>query len=161
MGDIISMSNKQLTRAELMQRLVDKRIKQHQAAAMLDLSIRQVKRLLRAYRSTGAAGLISKQRGLPSNHQLSANIKLRAKCLLKAHYSDFGPTLAQEKLLELHDLHLSVETVRKIMIESGLWKARPSRKPHIHQLRKRRSCLGELVQIDGSPHDWFEGRADG
>ena len=159
MGDVITMSNKELTRAELMQRLVDKRIKQHQAATMLGLSIRQVKRLLRAYRSTGTAGLISKQRGLPSNHQLSPNIKLKAKRLLQSRYPDFGPTFAQEKLAELHNLKLSVETIRKIMIECGLWQSRAARKPQLHQLRERRSCLGELVQIDGSPHDWFEGRA--
>jgi transposase len=159
MDDIISMSNKELTRAEVIQRLVDKRIKQHEAASMLGLSLRQVKRLLRSFRKLGPAGLISKQRGKPSNHQLSEKSKLKAIKLLKSTYPDFGPTLASEKLLELHNIKISVETVRKLMIESGLWKARRARKPNVHQLRQRRSCLGELVQIDGSPHDWFEGRA--
>lgn len=159
MDDLITMSNKELTRAELMQRLSDKRIKQCEAATMLGLSLRQVKRLIRAFRKQGPTGLISKQRGKPSNHQLPKKTKLKAKRLLKARYSDFGPTLAQEKLSELHGLKLSVETVRQLMIELNLWKPRRARKARIHQLRARRSCLGELVQIDGSPHDWFEGRA--
>lgn len=159
MDDIITMSNKELTRAEVMQRLVDKRIKQRQAALMLGLSLRQVKRLLRSFRQDGPTGLISKQRGKPSNHQLPPKIKVKAMKLVASRYSDFGPTLACEKLFELHQIKLSVETVRTLMIESNLWKARRARKPKIHQLRKRRSCLGELVQIDGSPHDWFEGRA--
>src|SRR5215216_2369868 len=160
MGDTITMSNKELTRAEVCQRIKDKRISQHQAAAILHLSTRQVKRLVRAYRKHGPSGLISHQRGKPSNHQLPKNVKANAERLLLSRYSDFGPTLAQEKLAELHNLNLSVETVGKLMIEAELWRSRPSRKPHIHQLRKRRSSLGELVQIDGSPHDWFEGRAD-
>ena len=160
MGDLITMSNKELTRAEVCQRIKDKRISQRQAAAILRLSTRQVKRLVRAYRKHGPSGLISHQRGKSSNHQLPKNVKAKARRLLQSRYPDFGPTLAQEKLAELHGLHLSVETVRKIMIEAGLWTSRAVRRRNIHQLRKRRSSLGELVQIDGSPHDWFEGRAD-
>ena len=159
MDNIITMSNKELTRAHVLQSLIDKRIKQPEAASMLGLSLRQVKRLVRSYRKLGPSGLLSKQRGKPSNHQLPPKTKLKAQKLLASRYSDFGPTLACEKLLELHQIKLSVETVRSLMIDGGLWKTRRARKPHIHQLRKRRSCLGELVQIDGSPHDWFEGRA--
>jgi hypothetical protein len=108
----------------------------------------------------GAEGLISKKRGKPSNHQLPVNTKRRALKLIRSRYSDFGPTLACEKLLELHDLRLSVETVRRLMIEGGLWKPRRARAARIHQSRQRRSSLGELCQVDGSPHDWFEGRAE-
>jgi len=159
MDDIITMSKKELSRAQVMQQLVEKRIKQAQAARMLGLSVRQVKRLLRSFKQQGAPGLISQRRGQPSNHQLPAQVKVKAKRLLQTRYSDFGPTLAQEKLTELHGLQLSVETVRQLMIASGLWQAHRSRRPHLHQLRARRSQFGELVQIDGSPHDWFEGRA--
>src|ERR1051325_4592120 len=159
MGDTITMSNKELTRAEVLQRIKDKRINQRRAAETLTLPPRHVRRLVRSYRRHGPSGLISGRRGKPSNHQLPNKVKARARHLLQTRYPDFGPTLASEKLAELHDLKLSVETVRKMMIEGGLWSSRSARKPSIHQLRTRRSCMGELVQIDGSPHDWFEGRA--
>lgn len=154
------MSTRELTRAEIMQRLVDKRLNQAQAALMTGLCVRQIKRLLRAYRIDGAQGLISKKRGKPSNHQLPLKTKRRALKLIRSRYSDFGPTLACEKLLELHNINLSVETVRQVMIEAELWKPRRARAARIHQSRQRRSCLGELCQLDGSPHDWFEGRAE-
>jgi predicted SprT family Zn-dependent metalloprotease len=87
-------------------------------------------------------------------------VKKRSLDLLKTKYQGFGPTLAHEKLVEKDKLQLSVESVRKIMIEESLWKPRKLKKIVTHQLRERRACLGELVQIDGSPHDWFEGRAE-
>lgn len=154
------MSSRELSRLEIMQRLVDKRLNQAQAANMIGLSIRQIKRLLRAYRIDGAEGLISKRRGKPSNHQLPLKTKHRALKLIGSRYSDFGPTLACEKLLELHQIKLSVETVRKLMTEAELWKPRRARAARIHQSRQRRASLGELCQLDGSPHDWFEGRAE-
>ncbi len=80
--------------------------------------------------------------------------------MIGEHYRDFGPTLAAEKLAELHDIHLSVETVRQIMIAAGYWKPKKGAAICVHPMRERRARLGELVQIDGSPHDWFEGRAD-
>ena len=86
-------------------------------------------------------------------------VKKRALNLLKTKYQRFGPTLAHEKLVEKEKLKLSDESLRKLMIEEGLWKPRKAKKVVVHQLRERRACFGELVQIDGSPHDWFEGRA--
>jgi hypothetical protein len=117
-----------------------------------------VKRLCKAYQASGAAGLISKRRGQPSNNRLSEKTINRAQRLLCARYPDFGPTLATEKLA-IEGVLLSVETVRQLLIGEGLWKAKCVRRPVIHQLRERRARVGELVQIDGSPHDWFEGRA--
>src|SRR5205085_10363476 len=75
-------------------------------------------------------------------------------------YYDFGPTLAHEKLIAVHGLRLAVESVRQLLITEGLWRMRRARKVVIHQLRERRARVGELIQIDGSPHDWFEGRAE-
>jgi transposase len=158
MGDLFTMSNGELTRADLMQRLVDNRLKQAEVAALLNLSVRQVKRLLRAYRQGGAGALVSKRRGKASNHQLPQETKDQALKLIKTRYSDFGPTLAREKLLDLHDIKLSVESVRTLMICAELWRPKRGTRPSIHQMRERRCCLGELVQLDGSPHDWFEGR---
>ena len=153
------MSTKELSRVEVMHRLLDRRMSQQEAATILQLSTRQVKRLLRLYRQDRAAGLISKQRGRTSNNRLSEAVKHQALNLLKSKYRGFGPTLAHEKLVEKEHLTISAESVRQLMLAEELWKARKLKKVVTHQLRERRACLGELVQIDGSPHDWFEGRA--
>jgi transposase len=152
------MSQRELTRLEVIQRVRRKTLKQRQAAELLSISVRQVKRLCKTYQASGAAGLISKRRGQPSNNRLPEKTINKARQLLRTRYPDFGPTLATEKLA-LDGLSLSVETVRQLLIGEGLWKAKSVRRPVIHQLRERRPRLGELVQIDGSPHDWFEGRA--
>ncbi len=96
--------------------------------------------------------------GKPSNHRLDAQVEQQALDLLKEKYADFGPTLAHEKLTEVHELQLSRESVRRIMIAEGMWKPKRAKQPSMHQMRERRACFGELVQIDGSDHDWFEGR---
>jgi len=152
------MSQRELTRLEVIQRVKQKTLKQRQAAELLSLSVRQVKRLCKAYQGSGAAGLISKRRGQPSNNRLPEKTINKAQQLLRSRYHDFGPTLATEKLA-LEGVSLSVETVRQLLIGEGLWKAKVVRRAVIHQLRERRARCGELVQIDGSPHDWFEGRA--
>jgi helix-turn-helix protein len=158
-NDLVSMSPHELSRAEVMQQLKAKRITQAQAAEQLGLTVRQVKRLWRAYRAGGAKALVSKRRGRPSNNQLPADVKAQARQLITQHYADFGPTLAHEKLTEVHHLMLSVETVRKLMVADDHWEARRPNKPERHQLRQRRPRRGELVQVDGSPYAWFEDRA--
>ncbi len=157
--DIVSMSKEELDRLGVMKQLQEKRINQKTAAAELGVSVRQVKRLLRAYRQAGVSGLVSKQRGQPGHHQMDPETVRRALDLLKGRYRGFGPTLAHEKLVEKEGLELSLGSLRKIMIEEGLWKAKRARKVEAYQMRERRACFGELVQIDGSPYDWFEGRA--
>ena len=152
------MSQRELTRLEVIQRVKRKTLKQQQAAELLSVSVRQVKRLCKAYQGNGAAGLISKRRGQPSNNRLPEKTINKARRLLRSRYPDFGPTLATEKLA-IEGVSLSVETVRQLLMGEGLWKAKAIRRPVIHQLRERRARFGELVQIDGSPHDWFEGRA--
>jgi transposase len=154
------MSAKELNRLEVMQRLSRKQMSQKEAGRMLELSVRQIKRLLKAYRAQGAVGLVSKHRGRKANNRLSAEVRKQALNLLKTKYQGFGPTLAHEKLVEKEKLQLSAESVRQLMIAEGLWKPRKAKKVAAHQLRERRACFGELVQIDGSPHDWFEGRAE-
>jgi len=156
--ELLTMSNRELTRLEVMQRLKDKRLRQKEAARMLGISTRQVKRLWQAYRKRGAKGLVSQRRGKPSNNRLEAGVKQQALDMIKEKYEDFGPTLAHEKLTEVHKLQISRESVRRMMIEEGLWKPKRAKKPPVHQMRERRACFGELVQIDGSDHDWFEGR---
>ena len=141
---------RELTRLEVIQRVKRKTLKQRQAAELLGLSVRQVKRLCKAYQRAGTAALISKRRGQPSNNRLPEKTIKRARQLVRSRYHDFGPTLAAEKLA-LEGVSLSVETVRQLLIREGLWKAKRVRRVVIHQLRERRARLGELVQIDGSP----------
>lgn len=142
-----------------MQQLDEKRIKQRHAAKQLGISVRQVKRLLQAYRRDGTKSLVSKKRGQPSNHQLNPHTKQEALEWLRSRYADFGPTLAHEKLIEDHQLDLGRESVRQLMMAEDLWQSKRATKPVIHQLRERRARFGELVQIDGSPYAWFEERA--
>lgn len=160
MDELLTMSKKELTRLEVMERLEKKTMKQREAAQLLGMSIRHVKRLLRAYRLGGAAGLITKRRGRPSNNRISEEVEQEATDLIYSKYADFGPTLAHEKLTERHGLKLSRETVRQLMIREGLWKAKTSKKLVVHQMRERRACYGELIQVDGSPHAWFEERGE-
>jgi transposase len=159
MDKLLTMSNQEITRLEIMQRLRDKRLKQFEAARMLGIGVRQVKRLFRAFKAHGAVGLVSQRRGRPSNNRLDPGIMQQAIDLIYERYQDFGPTLAHEKLTEVHGLKLSDESVRQLMVTEGLWKPKRTKRPPVHQMRERRACLGELVQIDGSDHDWFEGRA--
>lgn len=158
MDKLLTMSKAELTRLEAMQRIKDKRLTQKEAARILNLSVRQVKRLYRAYKSRGAKGLVSARRGKPSNHRLDEQLQQQVLDLLKEKYPDFGPTLAHEKLCEVHHLAISRESVRQLMIIENLWKPKRASKPPAHQLRERRACFGELVQIDGSDHAWFEVR---
>jgi len=155
---LLTMSANELSRLEVMQGLEDRRLKQKEAAEILGVSVRQIKRLLSKYRKDGASGLVSQRRGKASNNQLSAEVKQKGLDLLKGKYRGFGPTLAREKLVEVDGLRISDESVRQIMLVEGLWKARKVRKITVHQMRERRACFGELVQIDGSPHAWFEER---
>jgi len=156
--ELLTMSKKELTRLEVMQRLKGKRLNQAEASEMLGMGVRQVKRLYAAYRKAGAKGLVSQKRGKASNHHLDAGVVQQAVDLIYARYRDFGPTLAHEKLVEKHGLKISDESVRQLMIAEGLWKPKRAKAVEAHQMRERRACVGELVQIDGSDHDWFEGR---
>jgi transposase len=159
METLLKMSTKELSRLEVMHRLSEKRMSQKEAGEILQVGTRQIKRLLKSYHKQGATDLTSKQRGRKSNNRLSEAVKKKALDLLKSKSHGFGPTLAHEKLVEKEKLKISTESVRQLMLAEDLWKSRQLKKIVTHQLRERRACFGELVQIDGSPHDWFEGRA--
>ena len=157
----ISMTVCELNRAEILIEIGKNKLSQAEAAKALGLSVRQVQRLCAAFEKGGIAVLASKKRGKPSNHQLQAVIRARVLELVTCEkYAGFGPTFMCEKLEELHGIRVSKETTRYLMIESGAWKANQKKRPVIHQQRKRRARFGELVQIDGSPHAWFEDRGD-
>lgn len=154
------MSQKEVKRSQILDRLKEGKISQQEAAQQMDISTRQVRRLTKRYQREGLVGLISKKRGYVSKRRLDETLRATAIQLIGAHYCDFGPTLACEKLLELHSMHLSVESTRQLMITAGYWKAKRGGGVCTHPIRERRARFGELIQIDGSPHDWFEGRGE-
>ena len=156
----LTMSTNEINRLETIQHVVAGTLTQTKAGKLLGVSDRQVRRLKEAYLREGANGLISKKRGQPSNRTHTQEVKSRVLELVKAHYSDFGPTLASEKLLERHKVRINHETLRHWMISENLWRPKARKTMKTHERRLRRSHFGELVQIDGSPHDWFEGRAE-
>ena len=152
------MSDAELSKFEILRDVDHGRMPAGAAATILGLGERQVWRLLKAYRANGVDGLISKKRGRPSNRKLPTDMRQTIMAIVRGRYADFGPTLAAEKLRELHDLTVSRETLRAWMIADGLWRDRKKRQAKVYQPRYRRDCVGELVQIDGSEHRWFEDR---
>lgn len=156
----ITMNNKEILRLQVMENINTNKVKQREAGKLLGISCRQVRRLIKAYRQQGAEGLVSKKRGMPSNNKICKEKKQNILAITKEKYVDFGPTFLKEKLLENHNINVSKETLRKWLIAEDIWIAKNCGKIRTHQMRERRSCFGELVQIDGSPHDWFEGRRD-
>ena len=156
-GDLV-MSVSERDRAHVVRQVLEHRLSQREASERLGISVRQVKRLLRAWRRQGDAGLVSRQRGRASHNRLPETLRTQVMALLRDKYPDFGPTLAAEKLLELDGVKVSRETIRQMQVASGLWRPKRRRVRRVFQLRDRRPRFGELIQIDGSPHDWFEGR---
>ena len=154
----VLLSMRESDRTGVIRDVVEKRLTQREAAFRLELSVRQVKRLTARYRERGAAGLVSGRRGKRSNNAIDPALRRAALDLVRERYPDFGPTFACEKLVEAHGFKLSAETLRGWMIEDGLWRPKARRDARAHPSRPRRECLGDLVQIDGSPHDWFEDR---
>jgi len=152
------MSDGELSRLEVLRDMDQRRLTTEAAAQLLGLERRQVFRLLKAYRSEGATGLISKRRGRPSNRRKPEELRDKALAIIREQYWDFGPTLAAEKLREAHGIALGRETLRLWMIAAGIWADRKQRRKHVHQPRHRRECIGELVQVDGCEHWWFEDR---
>jgi transposase len=157
-GGILTMSAKERERACLVRQAVRGELSQRACAERLGIGVRQFKRLVRIWRNEGDAGLVSRQRGRPSHRRMSKAVRGRIEVLLRQKYPDFGATLAAEKLLERDGIEVSIETVRRIQIGLGLWRPKTRRARRVFQLRQRRPRFGELIQIDGSPHDWFEGR---
>lgn len=155
------MTKHEVNRLELLIQIEQRKLSQVKAAELLGLSVRQTQRLYRAYKIRGIKGLISQRRGKPSNRQLDKTLKIRIGELMTINlYRDFGPTYMTEILQREHKIIVSRETVRHLMIKSGLWKPKKQKSPVVHQQRQRRARCGELLQIDGSPHAWFEERGD-
>src|SRR4030043_2344924 len=155
--DMIMVRQGELKRLHVIQKVLERVIKQVAAAEILSLSGRQIRRIVKRIRREGDSGILHKSRGRPSNRRIPHKIKNRVIKLYQTQYKDFGPTLASEKLLERDRIEISDETLRRWLIETGDWKKTRKHRGH-RQWRERKHHEGEMVQMDGSHHDWFEGR---
>jgi hypothetical protein len=157
-ADRIEMSQRERDRLKVLHAVLDGQRTQAEAARLLRLSTRQVRRLQRRRRKRGDAGLVHGLRGRPSNRRLDPKVKQKILRAYRKDFADFGPTLASEKLAE-RGLAVAPDTRRRWLLAEGLWQRRRRRDPH-RSRRPRRACFGELVQIDASIHDWLEGRGE-
>ncbi len=153
---VIAMSRTEIDRMSILQDLASGMIKVSDASTLMCLGQRQVYRLAKAFARGGPEALVSRRRSRPSNRSYPAALRSEVLGIIQARYPDFGPTFAAEKLAELHGIHLARETLRQWMMSDGLWRDRRARLKPVHQPRYRRDCVGELIQIDGSDHCWFE-----
>jgi hypothetical protein len=159
MEEEVCMAKSKISRGDIFLKITQNKMTQRKAAEELGISERHLRRLYAEFLMFGIASLRSKKRGKPSNHQLPAGTKTRVSELVTIElYEGFGPTFMCEKLKERHGINISVSTTRKIMIQNGVWEAHKKKRPIVYQQRKRRARCGELLQIDGSPHAWFEDR---
>lgn len=153
------MSGKERVRLTIMARVKGGGMRVKEAAKLLGISYRQCKRIYKRYREEGDRGLTHRSRGRRSNRSKLVEVKEAVIVLYKEHYWDFGPTLASEKLKERDGYEIDHETLRRWLMEAGLWRKRRKRSRHRRQ-RERKAYFGELVQLDGSHHRWFEGRGE-
>ena len=141
---VILMSRSEIDRMNVLRDLAEERIRVSEAATLMGLGRRQVLRLAKAFRQRGPTALASRRRGRPSNRSYPTALRSEVIGIIRERYADFGPTLAGEKLAELHGIDLARETIRQWMMAAGLWKDRRQRMRPVHQPRYRRDCVGEL-----------------
>ena len=155
------MTQQDRDRLVVLRKAQKKLITQKQAASELQLTERQVRRLLKRLKGEGDKAVVHAQRGRPSNRALSDELRQKAmSILLLPEWKGFGPTLASYHLAKDHDVRIGREALRQMMIGAGLWRAKRQKVEDVHVWRPRRSCRGELVQWDTSEHDWLEGRGE-
>lgn len=155
--DIITMSREEVKRLKITHKVLERQLTQAKAGEVLGISERQVRRLVRRVREQGAKGLVHRNRGRPSPKKMTEEREEQIGLIIEESYRDFGPTLASEKLSERHGIEIGREKLRQIMITRGLWQVRRYKKK-AHQWRERKHHYGEMIQMDGSHHDWLEGR---
>ena len=157
--DIIIMTQEGLKRLHVIRKALDKHITQAEAGDIIGVSLRQAQRIVRAVRVKGDKGVIHKSRGQSSNRALPVKIKGKALRFYKEKYNDFGPTLASEKLFEIDKIKINNETLRLWLIQENIPYKKRKKRPH-RQWRQRKACFGEMIQMDGSEHDWFETKSE-
>jgi hypothetical protein len=154
---MLEINMREADRLKVIWQVITGKLKIKEAAGQLFLSCRQVIRIRNRVKMEGNVGIIHRMRGKPSNHRLAEGLLQKAVEIVREKYWDFGPTFANEYLRKSHGIHISTNTLRKAMIEGELWKARRRKVKH-RTFRPRRACRGEMIQLDGSIHDWFEKR---
>ena len=155
---VIALSAKELDRLRVLHRVKEGALKLKDAAIILNLSRRQISRIWERFRNWGASGLVHRARGIPSNRRKDDALRVDVLRIYEEHYTDFGPTLASEKMKELHGLEVNRETLRRWLIGACLWPGKTRHRKH-RKRRRRKEHFGEMVQLDGSDHTWFEDRA--
>jgi len=156
--DILMIKARELKRLQVIQKVIQREINQQQAAGYLDLSDRQVRRIVKRIREEGDEGIIHRLRNRPSCHRIGQEIRRKIMNIYRRTYEGFGPTLASEKMRERDKIKVCDETLRLWLIEEGVWQVRRQRRKKSRSWRERKGHLGEMVQMDGSHHDWLEGR---
>jgi hypothetical protein len=156
----LKMTVKEAERLGIMKQVDKKEFTLQKASEQMGVGFRQGKRIRKEYLINGAKGLVSKKYGQPSGNKIPEELKETIMTLVREKYPDFGPTLAKEKLEERHKRTISRETLRAWMMEDGLWKGKKKKNKKIYQRRTRRSRFGDMLQGDGSPHNWFELRGE-
>jgi hypothetical protein len=155
--EMLLMSSQDRLRLGVLAQLQQEQVTQGEAARLCNLSVRQMRRLQQRYRLLGDKAIVHASRGRPSHNQAAEGLKDKVLAQFKAQYPDFGPTYASEQLQERDGLCVQAETLRLWLIEADLWKPRRKRAEH-RSWRERKARFGELVQLDGSEHVWFEDR---
>lgn len=154
------MSQEEIEKIAVIESINAKKISQKEGAKRLGRTTRHMRRLQEIYKSEGPQGLINKKIGKPSNNIIKSEVKATVISLIRSHYADFGPKLAAEMLSGRHEIEISKETSRQLMMGAGIWKGKLRKDSPEHPMRDRKPCFGEFIQIDGSPHAWFEDRAE-
>jgi len=160
MDNYIIMSQKEIKRYDIIKKVIDKEFNGADAAKLLNLSTRHIRRLKKKVKEKGAKGLTHGNRGRTGNRRMPDMERQEIISLIKKHYSDFGPLLASEKLEERHKIKRDKGTIRAIMIEEGIWIPKRKKKEKHRAWRQRKTSYGEMVQYDGSYEYWFEDRGD-
>jgi len=155
--DFITLSTREIERLRIINKVIDKDMTQVKASEILGISDRQIRNIIQKIKEKGAKGIRHGNRGRESPHKMAKELEDHIGLIVKRKYPDFGPTLASEKLLEFEAIEISKEKLRQVMMAKGLWQ-RKRRRREVHPWRERKHYFGEMVQMDGSHHDWLEGR---
>ena len=155
--DFITLNTREIERLRIINKMIDKDMTQVKASEILGISDRQIRNIIQKIKEKGAKGIRHGNRGRESPHKMAKELEDQIGLIVKRKYPDFGPTLASEKLLEFEAIEISKEKLRQVMMAKGLWQRRRRRR-EVHPWRERKHYFGEMVQVDGSHHDWLEGR---
>ena len=156
--ELITLSKKEIERLRILHKVIDRSMTQMDASQVLAITDRQVRNLLGKIRVSGDKGIAHGSRGRQSPHKMSQQRQDQIAEIIKEKYPGFRPTFAREKLREQEGIRISYEKLRRIMIDKGLWRPQLRKDKKIYQWRERKHYLGEMVQMDGSHHDWLEDR---